>query len=143
MCRFHVDYDDEWGVHGQEDTGVDVLWADEEWEGEEEQWCDYWQRYEVATQGDPIELKKVSFIFHDTRWDMFCASCHPLILPRNAGVEDWCCCSVYDHFVKPWRCIPCVLAEEARAARATRDSGPVEWSKAHRQYFAVSHMNSQ
>jgi len=41
-----------------------------------------------------------------------CEDCEPLVVgPRKKVV--FCQCSLHRHFIKPWRCIPCVLAEEA------------------------------
>lgn len=110
------------------DDFLDIFWPDTEDEDEEDQWdeaefaaCNYWETEEIVSSRDPIEQKIVSYIYFDMRSDVdgtYCISCHPRVLSRD--VAKTCGCNVYDHFVERWRCIPCVLAEQAKAA----SSGP-------------------
>lgn len=88
----------------------------EEWDECEEVLCDYWEVNEAVSNKDPIEQHIASYIYHDKRYDVdgtYCVSCQPLRLPFT--YEDDCHCTAYEHFVQPWRCIPCVLAEEAKS----------------------------
>jgi hypothetical protein len=45
--------------------------------------------------------------------ETYCQDCEPLFIetPMSKG---WCKCTIYSHFSKSWRCIPCVLAEETK-----------------------------
>lgn len=95
--------------------------------------CEWWfcEEYQYAALSgprDPIELKKVTYIGWDTRFKLFCIHCQPLLLPGSSGSpEAQCRCSIYAHFVERWRCIPCVLLEETRAA-SNRQPGRVTYS---------------
>lgn len=42
-----------------------------------------------------------------------CEDCEPLFI-ETPNSKGWCKCNLHSHFVKPWRCIPCVLVEEAQ-----------------------------
>lgn len=59
-----------------------------------------------------VELVKAPDMVY-TNSQTYCKDCEPLFV-NSPGSREWCRCIMYSHFVKPWRCIPCVLAEETR-----------------------------
>lgn len=58
-----------------------------------------------------VELVKAIRMLH-MRDQTHCRECEPLIVDSRLS-REWCGCNLHSHFVAPWRCIPCVLAEEA------------------------------
>lgn len=64
-----------------------------------------------------IEWNKVREMLHRYGLVSYCMGCRPNTLKDPLEEFDptaWCRCNPYTRFVEPWRCIPCVLAEEAR-----------------------------
>lgn len=61
-----------------------------------------------------IETKKASDILCGETWQTFCDACEPLCIQLEDSWQ-WCECDLYSCFVEQWRCIPCVLVEEAKA----------------------------
>jgi hypothetical protein len=59
-----------------------------------------------------VELLKTIGMLN-IKFQTYCKDCQPLIL-ETPGWQGWCKCSLHSHFVAPWRCIPCVLSEEAQ-----------------------------
>ena len=68
----------------------------------------------------------------------YCDDYEPLLL-RSPGPRGGCMCNIYDHFVVPWCCIPCILAEEARtfASKHNYDPEYLLWTP---RYNAVNMM---
>lgn len=63
-----------------------------------------------------IELSKAIDML-STKDQTHCDDCEPLFVDNRLEsklTEDWCHCTLYAHFVEPWRCIPCVLAEQTK-----------------------------
>lgn len=86
---------------------------------DEEEWDDL--EYVVCTQieeeglpHDTIEIKKASEILCGDTWESFCGDCEPLCLQIEDARES-CNCGLYNNFVRRWRCIPCVMAEQTRS----------------------------
>jgi hypothetical protein len=63
-----------------------------------------------------VELVKTMDML-STRGETYCQDCEPLFTDTPTS-WDWCKCTIYSHFTKPWRCIPCVLGEEAKQIRS-------------------------
>jgi len=82
------------------------------WERLESLFCQQWQYHCLDGPRDPIELKKVAYIFWTTRIHNYCITCQPLLLPDRLESDARCLYSVFEHFAGRWRCIPCVLKEE-------------------------------
>ena len=59
-----------------------------------------------------VELAKAIRMMWCNRYATHCDACEPLYVPSPRSAIS-CRCTVHSHFVRPWRCIPCVLAEEA------------------------------
>lgn len=59
-----------------------------------------------------VELAKAIRMMWCNRYATHCDECEPLYVPSPRSAIS-CRCTVHSHFVRPWRCIPCVLAEEA------------------------------
>ena len=66
-----------------------------------------------------VELKKTIRMLSDKDLT-HCQDCEPLFID-TPGSRGWCTCNLLSHFVKPWRCIPCVLAEEAQIVTSQQD----------------------
>lgn len=62
-----------------------------------------------------VELIKADHIFMSARTVFKCPECEPVIFDFEEDSDQLCRCSLFGHFVFPWRCIPCVLAEEAKS----------------------------
>jgi hypothetical protein len=45
--------------------------------------------------------------------ETYCQDCELLFIETPMS-EGWCKCTIHSHFTESWRCIPCVLAEEAK-----------------------------
>jgi hypothetical protein len=45
--------------------------------------------------------------------ETYCQDCEPLFIDTPMS-QGWCRCTIHSHFTESWRCIPCVLAEEAK-----------------------------
>lgn len=64
--------------------------------------------------GKCVEMIKACEIFYKARFVEHCHECQPLFGNFEPFEStEVCDCSIFEHFVSPWRCIPCVLAEQA------------------------------
>lgn len=71
---------------------------------------------EARYHGKCVEMIKASEIFYKARFVEHCHSCQPLRIDFDTWPSsDLCECSIFEHFVARWRCIPCVIAEQARS----------------------------
>ena len=124
MCRFHLtypahgdglileamalleDWDDCW------DEDLLLKSCDEDWDLEEmfigAAVNDADIREEDVT--GKVELIKAIDML-SSKSQTHCENCEPLFVD-SPNSREWCTCSVYSRFVRPWRCISCVLAEE-------------------------------
>lgn len=59
-----------------------------------------------------VELVKASGTMENKDTSNF-QGCERLFVDSQ-GSKELCTCSLHSHFVAPWRCIPCVLVEEAK-----------------------------
>lgn len=108
MCRFHTEYP----TSGPSEDGLDEetreMW-DEEWESEELALSECIE-YGGITRQDfrgTVETVKAEAMFGSMMCMSQCVDCQPLIL------QHCTCDGIFGHFCKEWRCIPCVLLEEA------------------------------
>lgn len=72
----------------------------------------------IMRNGPSVEMIKASETFYTARVVEHCHDCQPLFMdldPENYESKEQCQCSLFDHFVAKWRCIPCVLAEQTKS----------------------------
>jgi hypothetical protein len=124
MCRFHVEYP-KYGPYAHDVTGSPEEYLDDE---EQEMWDEQWESDEkylsdCIEEGDInredfrccVETLKAETMFASMSCMSQCLDCQPLIFKTHYFDKGpMCDCDgVYGHFCKEWRCIPCVLVEEA------------------------------
>lgn len=111
MCRFHLRYLEKtsrpcWAESKTDD--YDENWDDEEYELS----CDVRDadiHEEDLTREVPC-TKTINML--NMKDQTHCLDCEPLFLDGNN--YGWCRCTIHLHFVEPWRCNPCVLAEDTK-----------------------------
>jgi hypothetical protein len=59
-----------------------------------------------------VELAKTIAML-SSKTETYCQDCELLFIETPMS-QGWCKCTTYSHFTESWRCIPCVLAEEAK-----------------------------
>jgi hypothetical protein len=115
MCRYHLTYPSEGASPEQDDWDVD--WdehLDESWDLEELCIGAEVNDAEITEENVPsqVELVKAIRMMNDGRYETHCEECEPLFVPTRKSTP-FCKCTVHSHFVRRWRCIPCILVEEA------------------------------
>jgi hypothetical protein len=118
MCRFHIAYyatltPDDWD-DTEEDISYDVRDA----------------QIKEENSRHVVELLK-TIRMYSTRDQTHCEDCEPLFV-EDQSMRGWCKCTLYSHFVATWRCIPCVLAEEAKLV-TSQQKYSVEYNPGYRR----------
>jgi hypothetical protein len=139
MCRFHLTY-----AIPSPSLGQDT-W-DAEWDFEELMIGiavnDAEIKEEEVTRH--MELHKGIHMMFGLRDERYCNECEPLLIP-NPWSSITCSCTVHSHLVKPWRCIPCVLAEETKLV-STQQKYMLEYNPRaqyrHQVYWRVRAMQN-
>lgn len=126
MCRLHIQYP----THGPySHHWPAVEWADDLNEEQKREWDEEWDSDEqqlnvclidgeihMSDLRGNIETIKADEMFVSQDCMSQCVDCQPLIFKTHyfdKGPE--CNCNhIYGHFCKEWRCIPCILVEEAK-----------------------------
>ena len=124
MCRYHLTY----GIFDSPMYSIDLDWHEED--------IAYEVRDAEIEEEDvthKVELTKAMKMLND-KDRTHCEDCEPLFID-TPNSREWCTCNLHSHFVKPWRCIPCVLSEEAQLVASqqkyimTYDPGfPRKWT---------------
>jgi hypothetical protein len=102
-CRFHITYptfESDWNSNLWDDIEQNIAYDVRDGELEEED----------VTRC--VELTKTIRMLSD-KDQTHCEDCEPLFID-TPNSKEWCICNLHSHFVEPWRCIPCVLVEEAQ-----------------------------
>jgi hypothetical protein len=122
MCRFHLTYPtyghgpfseaESWYEDGYWDEDWYLGSCDEEWEFEERFLGTAVNDAEITEEDVTKRVELIKAIgMLSSKHQTHCEDCEPLFVD-SLGSKEWCSCDIHSHFVKPWRCIPCVLAEE-------------------------------
>lgn len=124
MCRFHIQYPTRGPYAAHDTTG----WVEDLDEEDEKLWDDEWdsdeqELNEGLLNGDTdskdlhctVEFIKAHTMMGSQMCLEQCVDCQPLIFKTfYFDKRPECDCNhLYGHFCQKWRCIPCVLAEEA------------------------------
>lgn len=125
MCRFHIQYP-AYGPYAHDATGDPAeylnkeeqeMW-DEQWDSDEQDLSEEIMYGEVSVEdlGCYVETVKADDMFGSQMCMLQCVDCQPLIFKSHYfDPGPTCDCGyIYGHFCKEWRCIPCVLVEEAK-----------------------------
>jgi len=128
MCRFHTRYPI-WGPYSTETTlWVEGLSDDEQdqfdsvWDADEQHLSEWIESGEETPATFPcyVETVKAFNMLYSMMGRAHCEDCKPLPsqleedLEENYYSPEVCHCDTFEHFSYHWRCIQCVLAEEAK-----------------------------
>jgi hypothetical protein len=139
MCRYHTQYPSD-GPYSHLDSAT--AWAARLDDEEQEMWDDEWDDFEQGlseaildceetreTFRSKVETLKADEMFMSAMLTPHCGDCHPLI--DMYADREYChacdCDGAYGHFVSRFRCIPCVLQEEAKLVALQRKGYTVEY----------------
>jgi hypothetical protein len=105
MCRYHISYRPSKNSPELRSELWDEIEEDLSWEVRE--------AYTIEEDSSAeVELLK-AIRMYNIRDESHCEDCEPVFV-KDQSLRGWCKCTLYSHFVAPWRCIPCILAEEAK-----------------------------
>ena len=105
MCRYHISYRPSENSPELRSELWDEIEEDLSWEVRE--------AYTIEEDSSAeVELLK-AIRMYNIRDESHCEDCEPVFV-KDQSLRGWCKCTLYSHFVAPWRCIPCILAEEAK-----------------------------
>lgn len=112
-CRFHVFYPQSTWSDADGTYGNAILpYPEDEWEDFEESLCVELDEGHIGSHS--IEAVKARDILSADGWKSFCEDCEPICLSLDDSCKV-CKCELYPYFVGRWRCIPCVLVEQAKS----------------------------
>ena len=134
MCRFHIRYLT-YGPYSTEPWQASDCWPGKSLTDEEkEEWDSVWYDQELrlneriedggedipATFSCNVETVKACNMLSSMAGRVQCEDCQPLVfrfeeqLEEDYYSDEMCHCGIFEHFSYRWRCIPCVLVEEAK-----------------------------
>lgn len=86
-------------------------YTSDEWDEYEESVCAEIEDEDLDSSN--IEVIKAQDILSPDCTQTYCSDCEPICLMFRDSMPS-CKCNLYSHFVKRWRCIPCVIKEQAK-----------------------------
>jgi hypothetical protein len=132
MCRFHTNYP-KWGPYSTKPIQTFTSMEKDLIDDDKEMWDSVWWDDEInlsewieTGEATPetfrcdVETVKTYNMLSSMIGRVQCEDCQPLVfrfeedLSEEGYSSEMCHCGTFEHFSSPWRCIPCVLAEEAR-----------------------------